>query len=177
MGDCHHFPTVIPRSTQRRNDHNLLAHRRYTVQSNSNTVIIMYIASMTMYVSCCWQIVARQQRKGKNERGRALRGCKTATVAGREISRASKCNCIFARDAIDRSIDQSAKSRAFPRAQICSRGTDASCVRRASPRATRRLAPSVRFPRRDENYGSADRTIGSRGDISKFLCVAPKFHQ
>jgi len=50
---------VIPRSTQQRNDHNLLAHRRCTVQSNSNTVIIMYIASMTMYVSC-WQIVARQ---------------------------------------------------------------------------------------------------------------------
>lgn len=55
MGDCH-FPTVIPRSTQRRNDHNLLAHRRCTVQSNSNAVIIMHIASMTL---CVFVVVGR----------------------------------------------------------------------------------------------------------------------
>lgn len=55
-------------------------------------------------------------------------------MAGREISRAGKYNCIFARDAIDRSIDQSAKSLALSRARVCSRGTDASCATRVVAR-------------------------------------------
>lgn len=90
---------------------------------------------------CSSLLVDSRSVRRKRKRGREpLRGCKAATVAGREILRASKCNCIFARDAIDRSIDQSAKSLALSRARAYAREERMRFVRCASPCATRRLA-------------------------------------
>lgn len=136
MGDCRHFLTVIPRSTTSRNDYNLLAHRRCTVQSNPNTVIIMHVPSVTL---CPLVVVSRQllaQRKREEERspkGQSHSG-------GRKRNFTRECNCIFAREArqIDLSNDRRNLSRFPARIPIFERNGHEFAAG-ASSSATRRL--------------------------------------
>jgi len=117
------------------------------MQSNSNTVIIMHVASMTL---CSLVVVAscshpaRQIERDKEEaktRGRegSLR-IPSSRGSGRKrnFARARGYNCIFARDAIDRSIEQSAKSCAFPRAHVLGRSGARTELTSGPLRSTRR---------------------------------------
>lgn len=111
MGDCRHFLTVIPRSTTSRNDYNLLAHRRCTVQSNPNTVIIMHVPSVTLcpLVVVGRQLFAQREREGEERDGERSPKGQSHSSGGRKRNFTRECNCIFARET--RQIDLSNESR------------------------------------------------------------------
>jgi len=137
-----------------------------------------------MFASRCCQLQSpgaadrKKQRRGEGEEERERKRESPKGIAKSRQwpeekfcarARARGYNCIFARDAIDRSIGQSAKSCAFPRARTREeRREDGAYLRSASLDETKIMAQPI----------GSDHAWSLSGDFYYFIIYAPRseFH-